>query len=190
MAKPTLPEPNDLWQWLDYNPKTGAFTWKRQPDFSFSHCTRRSSWVAKIWNTNWAGKKAFRPRSHGYWSGTICGHTVYAHRVAVAMMTGEWPTGQVDHINGVRGDNRWENLRVVSQVENSRNAARSSRNSSGVTGVSWNKASKKWAAYIYPSKGKRKFLGNFGSLEDAAKARKTAEKEHGYHPNHNRASTS
>lgn len=180
-------DPQELHRWLHYDPLSGEFTWLKQPETSFEGKNRCSKWVAKIWNANNAGKRAFAPRSDGYWSGSFRGQSVYAHRVAVAMMTGKWPPLQVDHINGSRGDNRWANLRIVEQAENSRNSAISCLNTSGVTGVSWSKERSKWAAYIYPEKKKRKLIGYFQKKSSAIAARRKAEHEYGYHPNHGRS---
>lgn len=47
-----------------------------------------------------------------------------AHRIAFAIMKGHWPKGEIDHINGNRSDNRWINLRDVSQSENGINRKR------------------------------------------------------------------
>jgi hypothetical protein len=185
MAIKPLPPASHLKQWLDYDPMTGVFVWKRQPDASFSHCTRDATWVAKIWNANNAGKRAFGPCQHGYWSGHVCGARVYAHRAAVAIMTGEWPNGQVDHINGTRSDNRWANLRVVDQSGNNRNSAMQRNNTSGFVGVSRDRG--KWSAHIYGDKRKRIFLGRFSDIADAVAARKNAEDQYAYHPNHGRA---
>ena len=69
-----------------------------------------------------------------------------AHRVAWAIHHGSWPDGEIDHINGVRDDNRIENLRCVSRHENKKNTAIPSHNTSGVVGVTWHKPSRKWRA--------------------------------------------
>jgi hypothetical protein len=54
------------------------------------------------------------------------GGTYYtAHRLAFLYVTGEWPSGVVDHINRTRNDNRWVNLRDVSSSENAKNTTRS-----------------------------------------------------------------
>lgn len=76
--------------------------------------------------------------------------TLLLHRIVLertlgrALIAGEL----CDHINGQRLDNRRENLRVVSPLENARNKGRSRTNSSGVKGVSWNTAKGKWVAQI------------------------------------------
>lgn len=110
------------------------------------------------------------------------------HRLAVLYMTGEHPTGEVDHINGDRLDNRWNNLRVCDSFANSRNQGVRKDCTSGVRGVNYNTCSttrsdKRWVARI-SHKGKRILLGNFLTFEEAVRARKNAEIEYGYHKNH------
>jgi len=106
-------------------------------------------------------------------------------------MAGE-PLGKrvVDHMNGNSLDNRRENLRVVSHMENIRNRAGANKNgTSGHLGVSFHKAKGVWRAYIMlpapdvPRRQKMKHLGYFDIVEDAVKARLEAEREHwGVHP--------
>lgn len=137
-------------------------------------------------NSRYAGKPAFSAvQSAGYPHGTVDGHFLLAHRVAWALHFGYWPD-RLDHMNGDRADYRICNLRQVDQAENMRNVARSTRNTSGVTGVSFNAASNKWAAYISARDG-LKHLGYFACKTAAMLARKAAEARHGYHPNHGRA---
>jgi hypothetical protein len=114
------------------------------------------------------------------------GKKYQAHRVAWLLQTGSWPKGFIDHINGVRDDNRIENLRDVSSRENQMNSKMNSRNTSGVVGVVWRWKTKTWEASIKVF-GKRIHLGNYADISHAAAARKSAEKEHGFHPNHGRA---
>lgn len=57
----------------------------------------------------------------GYMDMKIGSYSYRQHRVAWLLMTGKWPDHQIDHINGERDDNRWENLRDVTQVINSQN---------------------------------------------------------------------
>lgn len=83
----------------------------------------------------------------------------------------------VDHINRNRLDNRKENLRIVNKSENAVNADLRTNNSSGVTGVSWNKNLGLWRAYInYNSK--RYELGYSKDYEEAIKKRLLAEKKY------------
>ncbi|HBG98793.1 MAG TPA: hypothetical protein DDY29_08740 [Rhodobacteraceae bacterium] len=179
-------EPALLRDLIHYDPDTGQFTWKARRPAHFTHCKREPAWVCRIWNARHAGRPAFGRRVHGYIAGRILGVHVYAHQVAFAFMTGAWPESQIDHINGQRSDNRWRNLRPVDPKENARNTAMSSRNSSGVVGVSWNHEKRRWWAYVHADAGRRKLLGSFRSKADAVAARKAAERQHEYHKNHGR----
>lgn len=80
----------------------------------------------------------------------------------------------VDHINRDTLDNRKENLRIVTRVENAQNSGLPSNNKSGVKGVHFNEKDKVWVARISIN-GKRKSLGTHHNKEDAIKARKDAE---------------
>lgn len=121
-----------------------------------------------------------------YLRGQVCGVRITCHRIAWALYYGVWPNGQIDHINHDRFDNRIANLREVSCTENLRNAKRSSRNKSGVTGVSWAKSRNKWIAVI-TDQSKNINLGYFSDFDAAVAARKKAESDLGYHPNHGKA---
>jgi hypothetical protein len=108
----------------------------------------------------------------------------HLHRVIGERMTGE-PLGKrvVDHMNGNSLDNRRENLRVVSHMENIRNRAGANKNgTSGHLGVSFHKGKGRWRAYIMLPGTERKqkmlHLGYFDIVEDAVKARLEAEREH------------
>ena len=108
-----------------------------------------------------------------------------AHRLVWIFHNGQIPEDrQIDHINGNRLDNRIENLRLVTHLENHRNKKHSSRNKSGVTGVDWKKERNRWRATIGFGGAHFRFLGYFKKFEDAVKARKQAEIEIGYHPLH------
>ena len=85
------------------------------------------------------------------------------------------PKGMVvDHINHNAADNRLSNLRICTQLDNSKNHKVSKNNKTGITGVTWHKASSKWEARITIG-GKRINLGTFNNLEDAKQARLEAE---------------
>lgn len=154
---------------LNYNPKTGVFTWKKA----------RSNNVE-------AGSVAGSVRSDGYVRISIKNKPYLAHRIAWLYQFGVLPQGQIDHENGNRSDNRITNLRDCSNQTNQRNQRRAANNTSGVTGVSWHKKEQRWRARI-STDGKQVHLGCFKEKSDAIAARKAAEKEHGYHPNHGRA---
>jgi hypothetical protein len=72
----------------------------------------------------------------------------------------------IDHINGIRNDNRASNLRWVSYVENARNMKVSKRSTSMVKGVCLNKASNKYYATITLD-GIRTYLGYYDTIEEA-----------------------
>lgn len=57
----------------------------------------------------------------GYRYISFRGRHYYAHRLAWLIVKGEWPKNHIDHINGVKDDNRIANLRDVSSAENHRN---------------------------------------------------------------------
>lgn len=129
------------------------------------------------------GMFAGSPNIDGYVRVRINNISYRAHRVIWLITYGEWPEGQIDHINGVKDDNRIENLRAVSVTGNQQNQHVRVDNTSGVTGVIFDRGY--WTAKIRAN-GKRIHLGCFKSLEEAAAARKAAERLYGFHPNHGR----
>lgn len=151
---------------LTYSPDTGQLTWK----VARGRCS--------------AGSRAGYDTGRGYIGVRVNGVCTYAHRIAFLLMTGRSPSF-VDHINGVRSDNRWSNLREVSRSENARNMSRSSVNTSGVVGVFWNAGKGKWTARIKKHQA-TKHLGDFDDFDLAVAARKSAELEMGFHANHGR----
>lgn len=123
--------------------------------------------------------------THGYLQVKINGRTYQAHRVVFLMFNMRWPKNQIDHINGCRTDNRIENLREVTCQENRRNSKLRCDNKSGYSGIHWIERDKKWSARIRIG-GKLCQLGYFVKKDDAIAARKSAEKELGFHENHGR----
>lgn len=83
----------------------------------------------------------------------------------------------VDHINHNTFDNRKINLRAVTVNQNCYNRRKSKLNTSGVPGVVWKKANRKWVVTIGHD-GKREYLGLFSSMDDAIKIRKDAEEKY------------
>ena len=186
MAAKALPEQSVLLQLLRYEPETGKLFWlPRGPEW-FSDGKQASSQNAAIFNGKYSGTEAITAfDAHGYRVGNILCRQHRAHRAIWAMSYGEWPNF-IDHINGVRSDNRLENLRSVSKSENSQNMCRRSDNITGVTGVCWHAAAQKWVSSICAG-GVSKHLGLFSEFSDAVDARKKAEEIMGFHKNHGRA---
>lgn len=139
--------------------------------------------------------------SHGYIRISRNNKVIELHRWLWLEKYGEIPDGwEVDHINGVRTDNRWDNLRCIPKAAQRRNAAKRSDNVSGVQGVSiWktkrrgNQVIHMWRAVAMTPQGKQKIktfsilkYGNQGAFDLACEARKQMEKDYGYHLNHGR----
>ena len=168
-------------EFLDYDPDTGALTWR----------PREAKWFAntgasKTWNKRFAGKPAFTASdARNYKMGTILGENQKAHRVIWLWFYGEWPD-VIDHINGIPFDNRVANLRSVDTWSNCKNSSQRKDNTSGHTGVAWYAPRNKWRVQISKDK-KNSHVGYYNTLESALQARKVAEIENGYHENHGRA---
>lgn len=172
--------PENLKRLIDYDPLTGSLTWKPR-DGTLVRSGKVSE--ARRWNGRYAGSSAFTAiTSGGYLSGAIHKRSLLAHVVAWVIAHGEWPSGEIDHIDGDRTNNRLCNLRCVSPAENKKNRAIGINNTSGRLGVSYNARDNRWAAYI----GTGVRLGTFRNIEDAVSARAEAEARLGYHENHGR----
>ena len=161
---------------LDYNPETGIYTWKYR---------NGNTKEDKTFNARFAGKEAGSKNRKGYLMIKIDGNKHHAHKIAYLFMTGKLPENQIDHINGNRSDNRWENLRAATNEENQKNRKIGKSNTSGVMRVNWNKRQNKWCVRINVNK-KRINLGVFENFNEAVKVRKEAEVKYGYHENHGR----
>ena len=83
----------------------------------------------------------------------------------------------VDHINHITIDNRKNNLRIVKQSNNCMNHCLSKNNTSGVSGVTWNKYHNKWDVRIKFGR-KSIFIGYYNNFNDAVYARKQAEEKY------------
>lgn len=114
----------------------------------------------------------------GYLSVSVAKRHYLCHRLAWLYMTGEWPQFTVDHIDGSRSNNRWDNLRDVPHRTNIQNErkARTSNKSSGLLGVAPN--GKRWMAQIRLGGKKSEYLGTFDTPEEAHHAYLTAKRAH------------
>ena len=170
-AKEERLPPQDLHLVLSYDVATGLLTWLPRCMATHGRMFPASTESTfKHFNSCYAGKTALNCTSaQGYKIGSI-GAPFLAHRVIWAMVHGEWPSDQIDHINGVRTDNRVQNLRAVTRKENGKNCSPNKNGTSRFLGVSWSKDRKKWIACIM-SDGKQTNIGAFSSEVDAAIAR-------------------
>lgn len=154
---------------LDYNPETGVFTWLNRPD------------VPSWWNSRWAGTKAGVVRANGYVVITINKEQLLAHRLVFIYMDGVEPN-VVDHINSIKTDNRFCNLRNLSDNhKNQMNQKKYKTNKSGYSGVSFENG--KWRARI-KFKGVSYCGGRHETMQQAIKARETLKEKYGFHSQH------
>jgi len=161
-ALPTVQQLNDR---FTYNPESGDLVWK---------------------NGRRKGRVAGSTVSGGYKAVNLDGRSILVHRLVWKMFKGTDPE-QIDHINGVRVDNKIGNLRSVTAKQQARNRKKCSRNTSGVMGVSWIASRSLWEVRIHAEDGMQ-WLGHFKCKLEAVAERLRAEREHNYHPNHNRVS--
>ena len=136
---------------LSYDPKSGVFTRN------------------KAGGGRKAGARAGGLGTDGYTTISVLGRRYRAARLAWLYMTGEHPSGDVDHINRKPTDDRWANLRLATRSQNCANT----KSHSGLKGVSWVTAKQRWKAQIKVS-GKNKHIGYFDCPIEANEAYKDA----------------
>jgi len=151
----------DVLSYISYDPDTGEFTRLKNGKRADTHMT--------------IGYKRVRVKIGDK------KHEFLAHRLAWFIAEGKWPKGEIDHINGVRDDNRLINLRSVTRAENAKNLKRRSDNSSGFSGVIRHQTG--WKVRI-----SNKYIGYTGCLGKAIMMRKEVERDMNYHKNHGRCS--
>lgn len=141
---------------INYNPETGVFNYLE------------SKQGRKQLNT--IGSLC----SYGYLRIHIDGKTYKAHRLAWLYFHGTWPSGMIDHINGIKNDNRIKNLRDVNRAQNGQNQHK--HRSGHLVGTTWHKRNKKWEAQIRIN-NKLKHLGYYLTQQEAHEVYLTQLKE-------------
>jgi hypothetical protein len=139
---------------LDYNQDSGIFTWK----ISMSSTGRKGAEAGVI-------------GPDGYRKIRADGRLYTAHRLAFLYMTGAWPEDRIDHIDGIRDNNAWVNLRQADASENAQNQykAQSNNKSSGLLGVYFDKDKSAYGAKVNLH-GKQHHAGFHPSPEEAHQA--------------------
>lgn len=182
LAKDPDFDPALLHQFVRYEAASGKYYWLPRPVSTF-----KTPNAAAGFNTIYAGKEvAGRATLRRYRKICIQGRQIAFHRFVWAFHKGVWPSDHIDHINGDPSDNRLENLRVISHSLNMRNRKIDKRNKSGFTGVWLHRDGVRWRATIKVGDNAI-HLGLFSTKMDAVEARKEAEAQLGFHPNHGRA---
>jgi hypothetical protein len=166
-------DPKSVRAEFKYNPDTGELT----RDVSI--------WEAR---QGFKGAKSEKPYAHKSGTGKtylrigFSGKYIYAHRIIWVLMTGEQPQ-HIDHIDGNGLNNKWDNLRSVTQAENNRNARKHTQTKSNMTGVTFRKDNGRWRVRICVN-NRVSTIGTFKNLDDAVAAREAAYQSHGYAINH------
>lgn len=164
----------DLPRYLEL--RDGVLFWRKRTVADTSRLT------VDGWNRLYAGHPVkVRITSRGYDCFSVRGVRFSAHRAIWLLHFGKMPTGQIDHINGNRTDNRIENLRDVTASQNRMNMVLRSDNKSGVVGV--HRRGSGWVATIC-ARGNRQLLGQFRKFDEAVAARKLAERQLGFSDRH------
>lgn len=177
---------------LHYDPDTGVFTWLERDIKWFGHCRYGSAECDKFNNKHAGNIAGCVHTQNGEKDYIIIGINILGNKkrmraniLAHLYMTGEFPNGDIDHVDGNGINNSWKNLRDVSHQENGKNCKLNKDNTSGFNGVTWDSGANKWRVQL--RLGKRCIYGGiFENIEDAIEKRKQMNIEHGYHKNHGR----
>lgn len=149
---------------FEYDPQNGLFYWKKREGNN-------------PFNAQWANKIAGNINNRGYLCMIVDGRKEYGHRLAWLYVYGTMPKEYMDHIDGNTSNNRIDNLREATAVENARNRRGKSRSASGIKGVNFFKPKQRWRAAIRIN-GKPTHLGYFKTSEEAKEAYRVAATEY------------
>lgn len=167
---------------LLYDPATGVVVWKKH-----GWKNRIGTEVGSVMRIEEGRSQAGKPAGLSF---SFEGRQYRLHRVIWLMMTGCWPDGWINHIDGDPLNNRLENLRDVTPQESARNLSIPQSNTSGRVGVTQyvtHKTGKvRWRARV--TVDGRTIEKSFNTHLEALAQRTAWEKEYGFHPNHGRNS--
>lgn len=162
---------------------TGSIKWKERV---IGDCATERG--RSIWNSKYAGMEAGSIHNDHVGSDrviiTLKNKKYIAHRICWEIVNGKIPKGMtVDHIDQNPLNNKIDNLRLATELEQKKNMPMNKNNSSGFTGVYWNKRTLKWDAKIGINR-KTIFIGSANTKDEAHAMRLIAEKENNFHENH------
>jgi hypothetical protein len=140
---------------LDLDPATGILTWKNP----------------SVHNPYLLGRVFGNIRPDGYLGGRVFGKAYLVHRLVWLHFYGEWPAGELDHIDLDKTNNRISNLREATRSDNIHNTNARKHNKLGVKGIYERQyaSGKRYRASIHEN-GKRRDLGAFLTLLEAKAA--------------------
>jgi len=146
-------------------PKPKVTVERLREALSYDPATGRLEWKVRISCHN-PGEHAGCVKMDGYVYVNLDKNRMFGHRIAWALHYGRWPDHQLDHINGVRSDNKLANLREVTNSVNQHNRRDMVRKNGSLKGTSFSKKLGQWNASIVID-SKRFHLGTFASEEEA-----------------------
>lgn len=140
-------------EFLQYVPETGHLIWiKKASD-----------------KTNVGARAGWQRSIAGYRQVGLFGSIYYEHRLIWLMVNGGFPENQIGHINGIKDDNRYANLRHVTSSQNITNIGAKRDNTSGTKNVHWCNRNRRWIAKVKID-GHTHHAGSFADYESAVKA--------------------
>lgn len=159
-----LPSQEVIRTYLSYDPETGIATKNSLPRELFKTDASHKRHLSRD-----AGKVVGSKSSNGYLFAMVDGVVYPLHRLIWVLMNGPIPDGLfVDHKNGIRDDNRWDNIKdLVNWGQNQRNAGIRKDNGSGFKGVRKLPSGRYWARVTPPEGGGQKSLGVYDTPEEA-----------------------